>query len=106
MQTLVYKNNDLYHGNPHQKSQKELFKQFEDIMKRSLITSFGLDFIFNDRHGGDVDTIHNVRKIGEDSLMEYKNPLNEMTYVNRPKYDHKDVEKDFVDKSGHKRKTN
>ena len=106
MQDIVYKDKYLYNCNAYKKSKEELFKQFEDIMERSLITSFGLDFIFNDRHGGDVDTIHNVRKIGEDSLMEYKNPSNEMTYVNRPKYDHKDVEKDFVDKSGHKRKTN
>lgn len=31
-------------------------------MVKSLVTSFGLDFLLlNDRKGGDVDTIHNVR---------------------------------------------
>ena len=47
----------------------------------SLITSFGLDFLLmKDRHGGDVDTIHNVRQIGQDEQMTYKNESNQKAY--------------------------
>ena len=50
-----------------------IFQQYEKVIIDSLITSFGLDFIIQDQHGGDVDTIHNVRQIGVDELMKYKN---------------------------------
>ena len=46
-----------------------IFQQYEKVIIDSLITSFGLDFLIKDQHGGDVDTIHNVRKIGQDELM-------------------------------------
>ena len=65
----------------------DVFQQYERVVIESLITSFGLDFIVKDRHGGDVDTIHNVRKIGEDELMSYKNSANEKIYDNRGNYD-------------------
>lgn len=38
-------------------------KELEKTVVHSLTTSFGLDFLlFKDKKGGDVDTIHNVRK--------------------------------------------
>ena len=64
-----------------------IFQQYEKVIIDSLITSFGLDFLIKDQHGGDVDTIHNVRKIGQDELMGYKNSSNESAYNNRPDYD-------------------
>lgn len=64
-----------------------IFQQYEKVVIDSLITSFGLDYLIQDQHGGDVDTIHNVRKIGEDELMGYKNSSNESAYNNRPDYD-------------------
>jgi len=38
-------------------------EELEKTVVNSLVTSFGLDFLlFKDKEGGDVDTIHNVRK--------------------------------------------
>jgi len=38
-------------------------EELEKTVVNSLVTSFGLDFLlFNDKEGGDVDTVHNVRK--------------------------------------------
>lgn len=64
-----------------------IFEQYERIVIQSLITSFGLDFLVSDQHGGDVDTIHNVRQIGKDEQMHYKNKKNEETYNNKGNYD-------------------
>lgn len=64
-----------------------IFEQYERVVIQSLITSFGLDFLVRDQHGGDVDTIHNVRQIGKDEQMKYKNKKNEESYDNREKYD-------------------
>lgn len=64
-----------------------IFKQYEKVIVESLITSFGLDFLVTDQYGGDVDTILNVRKIGKDSQMQYKNSLNKELYENRGEYD-------------------
>ena len=64
-----------------------LFSEYERVIIQSLISSFGLDFIVRDQHGGDVDTIHNVRKIGSDSRMHYKDSANEQAYRNRGEYD-------------------
>lgn len=37
--------------------------QLEKTVTNSLVTSFGLDFLlFQDKRGGDVDTVHNVRQ--------------------------------------------
>lgn len=65
---------------------ESIFKQYERVIIESLITSFGLDFIVKDQHGGDVDTIHNVRQIGKDSKMTYKNVLNKSDYDNQESY--------------------
>ena len=70
-----------------QNAYSSIFQQYEKVIIDSLITSFGLDFLIQDQHGGDVDTIHNVRKIGQDELMRYKNSSNEAAYNNRPEYD-------------------
>lgn len=64
-----------------------IFEQYERVVIQSLITSFGLDFLVRDQHGGDVDTIHNVRQIGKDEQMHYKNKKNEETYNNKGNYD-------------------
>lgn len=64
-----------------------IFEQYERVVMQSLITSFGLDFLVRDQHGGDVDTIYNVRQIGKDSQMHYKNKMNETAYYNRESYD-------------------
>lgn len=70
-----------------------LFKEYERVVIESLITSFGLDFIIHktmDKHGGDVDTIHNVRKIGKDTKMTYKNELNKQKYEKLSSYKYSD----------------
>lgn len=68
-----------------------LFHQYERVIIESLISSFGLDFLIKDQYGGDVDTIHNVRQIGDgvnsDPNMKYKNKANEANYQNRGTYD-------------------
>lgn len=64
-----------------------LWSEYERIVMHSLVTSFGLDFLVRDQHGGDVDTIHNVRQIGSDPEMSYKNLRNEKAYDSRGEYD-------------------
>ena len=71
---------------PDENIMGDLFKQYERVIVESIITSFGLDFLVNDRYGGDVDTLHNVEKIGIDPQMTYKNKSNEYAYQNRGKY--------------------
>lgn len=66
---------------------KSILAQYERVLVESLITTFGLDFIVKDQYGGDVDTIHNVGKIGVDSQMIYKNRNNKIQYDNRGIYD-------------------
>lgn len=63
-----------------------IFDQYEKVVVQALATSFGLDFLVHDQHGGDVDTIHNVRQIGKDEKMKYKNTANENDYNNRGDY--------------------
>ncbi len=71
-----------------------IFKQYERVIIESLITSFGLDFMIKDQHGGDVDTIHNVRQIGTDSEMTYKNKKNETAYNNKGEYNSAEYHQD------------
>lgn len=71
-----------------------IFSQYEKVIIESLMTSFGMDFLVQDRYGGDVDTIHNVRKIGKDPLMRYKNDVNRIDYDNRGIYDSKAYHQD------------
>lgn len=83
--------NSNYAPEPNDDIMDSLFQQYKHVIIESLITSFGLDFLVKDQHGGDVDTIHNVRKIGEgskdDPHMTYKNVANETAYQNRGAYD-------------------
>ena len=63
-----------------------IWNEYERVIIKSLITSFGLDFLVKDQHGGDVDTIQNVRQVGKDSEMYYKNQNNQMDYEKRGTY--------------------
>ena len=60
----------------------EMWTAYRGIIMCSIVTSFGLDFIVNYQHGGDVDTIHRVRETGQ-----YKNAKNESAYEARGNYD-------------------
>ena len=72
---------------------KDVWEQYENVIVQSLITSFGLDFI-QDQYGGDVDTIHNVRQIGKDPKMHYKNAQNATDYAKRGAYDSRKYHQD------------
>jgi len=86
---------------PDENVMTSIFKQYESVIIESLITSFGLDFLMNDRYGGDVDTILNARKVGKDNRMTYKNEKNREAYNNRGEYNshvyHSD--KGYIDKN-------
>ncbi len=78
------------YAEPEENLFKTIFRQYERVIVESLLTSFGLDMIISknfDQHGGDVDTIHNVRQIGTDNQMTYKNSANEAAYNNRGAYE-------------------
>ena len=76
-----------YYPSKEENVVKSIFSQYETVIIYSLITSFGLDFLIKDQHGGDVDTIHNVRQIGKDLEMTYKNKQNQENYETRGEYD-------------------
>lgn len=68
-----------------------LIHQYEQVVAKSLITSFGLDgILFHDKKGGDVDTLVTVR----DSTVEYADKANEEAYNNRGIYDSHAVHSD------------
>ena len=92
--------------NPQKALMPTLIDEYEKVIVKTLITSFGLDLFIKDHHGGDVDTINNVRKIGADPEMEYKNKINESNYENRGDYSHKDYNSDqrFSSKKSEARK--
>lgn len=77
-----------YIPSPDEPILDSMLQQYERVLLESIITSFGLDFIVKDQHGGDVDTILNVRKIGSDPEMKYKNIENQTAYENRERYDY------------------
>lgn len=67
-----------------------LLSEYKRVIFESLISAFALDgLLVQDHHGGDVDTIHNVRKIGDDPQMTYKNVLNQRAYEANGAYDTK-----------------
>lgn len=76
-----------YQLEPNEPIKQSIFREYEKIIVESLITSFGLDLLIKDQHGGDVDTIHNVRQIGIDKNMDYKNQNNKDAYLNKEAYD-------------------
>lgn len=64
---------------------KNLFKEYEQVVVKSLITSFGLDgLLIHDRRGGNVDTINTVR---DNSIKDYANKENQEAYRNKKSYD-------------------
>jgi len=94
----VHKFGSDFSPEPDDDVMESIFKQYERIIVESLITSFGLDFLVKDRHGGDADTINNVRKIGSDPQMVYKNKVNEDAYNNRGKYNDRDYKRILITK--------
>jgi len=94
---------DDFNPDPNDNVKDSIFKEYERVVFQSLITSFGLDFFIQDRHGGDVDTIHNVRQIGDgsgkDPKMKYKSSANESDYANRGDYKSAEHQKGY---RGHK----
>jgi len=78
-----------FNDSPLDDAYESIFDQYEKVVIQALATSFGLDFLVHDRHGGDVDTIHNVRQNGKDPDMTYKNQKNASDYANRGEYDNK-----------------
>lgn len=66
---------------------QSLLSQYRQVVLQSIVSAFALDAIlFDDRHGGDVDTVHNVRQIGIDPNMQYKNQDNQRTYKAQGEY--------------------
>lgn len=63
-----------------------LFREYEHVVFKSILTAFALDRFIKNQYGGDVDTIFNVRKIGTDPNMSYKNNLNGQAYDSQPPY--------------------
>lgn len=60
-----------------------IWKSYEGVVLHSLITSFGLDFLVQDQHGGDVDSIRSVREEG------FKSAEHRAAYDARGAYDTK-----------------
>lgn len=87
MNSFVAELNNGFSSDPEENVFSSIWNEYERVLMRSLITSFGLDFIAHDQHGGDVDTIHNVREIGKDTNMKYKNAQNQTDYEHHSSYD-------------------
>lgn len=98
---FINKLNLDFYPDPEDNIMDSIFKQYEKVIVESLISSFGLDFIIKDKYGGDVDTIHNVREIGKDKKMTYKNKINKLNYENRGKYNSSEYHKDkrYIEKN-------
>ena len=86
--------NDKIYDNKSVSVLEVLFHEYERVIVRSLITSFGFDVFIKDQYGGDVDTIHNVRLVGEDTDMYYKDDANRLKFENQGIYKHSDVTKE------------
>lgn len=86
MSTFVAELSNGFSPEPDENIFLSIWSEYERVIMQSLITSFGLDFLVHDRHGGDVDTIHSVREIGKDPNITYKNGQNQADYANRGEY--------------------
>lgn len=86
LNSFVAELNSGFSSEPDENVFVSIWNEYERVIMQSLITSFGLDFLAHDQHGGDVDTIHNVRQIGRDSNMVYKNAQNKADYASRGEY--------------------
>lgn len=60
-----------------------IWHSYESVVLHSLVTSFGLDFLVQDQHGGDVDSIRSVRSSG------FKSDEHRAAYEARGVYDTK-----------------
>lgn len=87
LSSFVAELNNGFVPEPEENVFSSIWNEYERVIMQSLITSFGLDFLVHDQHGGDVDTIHNVREVGKDPNMKYKNSQNKKDYDNRGEYD-------------------
>jgi hypothetical protein len=99
--SFVVQSNNGFFPEPEDNVMDSIFKQYERVIVESLISSFGLDFLVKDQHGGDVDTIHNVRKISKDEKMTYKNEMNQSNYDNRGNYNSSEYHSDkrYIEKN-------
>lgn len=86
MGSFVAELNNGFSPEPEENVFASIWNEYERVIMQSLITSFGLDFLVHDQHGGDVDTIHSVREIGKDPNMAYKSASNQTAYANRGEY--------------------
>lgn len=73
--------------NDKKETKKSIFKEYERVIIDSLLQTFGLDFIIIDQYGGDVDTIHNLEQVGDNSRMSVKNSDTRHKYEARGEYD-------------------
>lgn len=73
--------------NDKKETKKSIFKEYERVIIDSLLQTFGLDFIILDQYGGDVDTIHNLEQVGDNSRMSVKNSETRHKYEARGEYD-------------------
>ena len=81
MASFVGELNSSFFPEPEGNVFNSIWKECEGVVFKSLITSFGLDFLVQDQYGGDVDTVHNVR-----AGVAYKNQQNKADYDNRGTY--------------------
>lgn len=94
MSNYVYAVGNQMPSDPNMPVMDLLFQQYKRVIVESLITSFGLDFLVKDQYGGDVDTIHNVRQVGQVPEMTYKNAQSAAAYENHGKYDTREYHRD------------
>ncbi len=83
-----------FYPHPSEPILENIFQQYERVLVESLIASFGLDFLIRDQHGGDVDTIYNVRQVDQDGQMIYKNKSNQLDYEKQKTYDSREYHGD------------
>lgn len=79
-------------------------EELHKTVVKSLVTSFGLDFILlDDKKGGDVDTIHNVRRHQKGESDIYVSNQFKNDYKNKEDYKpikKNDLDQDIYDKNG------
>ena len=84
MDEFIKEINEDYTPQPENSVFQDMYDEYQKVVLRSLLTTFGLDFIVQDQRGGDVDTIQNVRDTGS-----FRSKAHEQAYQTRPAYDQK-----------------
>lgn len=74
-------------ANPEGNVMDNIWRSYERVVLHSLITSFGLDFLVHDQHGGDVDSIRSVRDTSVPIEDRYKSSAHRAAYEGRGTYD-------------------